>query len=149
MGYKTELQSNNADLQTILNKVNALPEAGSGGGGESGGGGIEYEIVTIPANISGGQCTVHYSLSRVTGAYGGCSEAWETYTTEGLLIGVKNNSLYFIEGLMASNKTAYMDTADEYITYSNGTMSFFFIYDNPNSIDVLLINDPSAEAISS
>lgn len=35
MGYKTELQSNNVDLQTILNKVNALPEAGGGGGGGS------------------------------------------------------------------------------------------------------------------
>ena len=32
MGFKTELQSNNIDLQTILNKVNALPEAGGGGG---------------------------------------------------------------------------------------------------------------------
>lgn len=30
MSYKTELQSNNADLQAILAKVNALPEAGSG-----------------------------------------------------------------------------------------------------------------------
>jgi hypothetical protein len=30
MSYKTELQSNNADLQSILAKVNALPEAGSG-----------------------------------------------------------------------------------------------------------------------
>ena len=31
MNYNTEIQSNNVDLQTILNKVNALPEAGSGG----------------------------------------------------------------------------------------------------------------------
>lgn len=30
MSYKAELQSNNADLQQILDAVNALPEAGSG-----------------------------------------------------------------------------------------------------------------------
>ena len=34
MDYKIELQSNNADLQGILDRVNALPEAsGSSGGG--------------------------------------------------------------------------------------------------------------------
>ena len=32
MSYKTELQSNNLDLQAILNTVNNLPEAGGGGG---------------------------------------------------------------------------------------------------------------------
>ena len=32
MNYKTELQSNNADLAAILDAVNALPDAGSGGG---------------------------------------------------------------------------------------------------------------------
>lgn len=30
MSYKTELQGNNTDLQTILDKVNALPDAGGG-----------------------------------------------------------------------------------------------------------------------
>lgn len=32
MSYKTELQSNNLDLQTILNTVNNLPDAEGGGG---------------------------------------------------------------------------------------------------------------------
>jgi hypothetical protein len=31
VSYNTELQSNNADLQEILNKINSLPEVGSGG----------------------------------------------------------------------------------------------------------------------
>ena len=31
MSYKSELQSNNVDLQSILNTVNSLPEAGNGG----------------------------------------------------------------------------------------------------------------------
>lgn len=49
MGYKTELQSNNADLQTILNKVNALPEAGGGGGGGS----ATVEILPITVTNNG------------------------------------------------------------------------------------------------
>lgn len=32
MSQKTELQSNNTDLQAILATINALPEAGGGGG---------------------------------------------------------------------------------------------------------------------
>lgn len=31
MSYNTDLQSNNTDLQAILDTINALPEAGSGG----------------------------------------------------------------------------------------------------------------------
>ena len=31
MGFKTDLQSNNTDLQTILDAINELPEAGEGG----------------------------------------------------------------------------------------------------------------------
>jgi hypothetical protein len=34
MSYKTDLQSNNVDLQNILNTINSLPDAGSGGGGD-------------------------------------------------------------------------------------------------------------------
>lgn len=33
MSYNTDLQNNNADLREILNAVNVLPEAGTGGGG--------------------------------------------------------------------------------------------------------------------
>lgn len=36
MSYNSELQSNNADLQAILDAVNELPEAGSGGSGADG-----------------------------------------------------------------------------------------------------------------
>ena len=50
MGFKTELQSNNVDLQSILNKINALPEAGSGGGGSSGDAGT-IETCTVVVNV--------------------------------------------------------------------------------------------------
>lgn len=36
MGFKTDLQSNNTDLQTILDAINELPEAGEGGTDTSG-----------------------------------------------------------------------------------------------------------------
>lgn len=34
MSHKTDLQSNNVDLQSILATINALPEAGGGGGAD-------------------------------------------------------------------------------------------------------------------
>lgn len=43
MSYNTELQSNNTDLQTILNTINNLPEAGSGG--------IKSSDVTVTQNM--------------------------------------------------------------------------------------------------
>ena len=33
MSNKTRLQTNNTNLQSLINKANALPDAGSGGGG--------------------------------------------------------------------------------------------------------------------
>ena len=43
MSYNTELQSNNTDLQAILDTVNALPEAGGSGGGNNSG---EWILIT-------------------------------------------------------------------------------------------------------
>lgn len=57
MGYKTELQSNNADLQTILNKVNALPEAGGGGGGGS------VETCTVVLKTTAGASSSYYPVN--------------------------------------------------------------------------------------
>ncbi len=45
MSQKTDLQSNNVDLQSILATINALPEAG-------GGGGAEIETCTVRLNVS-------------------------------------------------------------------------------------------------
>lgn len=47
MSYKEEFASNNTDLQSILDMVNALPDAG---------GGVEYEVlITVTLTDSGGQ----------------------------------------------------------------------------------------------
>lgn len=46
MSYKSDLQQNNTDLQAILADVNALPDAGSGGGGA-------IETCTVKINSQG------------------------------------------------------------------------------------------------
>lgn len=47
MSNKTRLQTNNTNLQELINKANALPDAGSGG---SGGGSVEMCTLTIYAD---------------------------------------------------------------------------------------------------
>ena len=47
MSNKSRLQTNNTNLQALINKANALPDAGSGDGGGSSGGGIESCTITI------------------------------------------------------------------------------------------------------
>lgn len=46
MSNKTRLQTNNTNLQTLINKANSLPEAGGSGGGGS----VEMCTVTIVVN---------------------------------------------------------------------------------------------------
>ena len=57
MAYDTDLQSNNAELQEILNTINALPEAGSGG---SGGGSLDTCTLKIIDNLGYGSVSVSY-----------------------------------------------------------------------------------------
>lgn len=116
------------------------------GSGGSGSGGIQYEVVTIPSGVD--ILNIPYSLPRVTAAYGGIS-GLESFTTEGAVLGVLNNAFCYIDGMSAGFGGAiYVDTSTSYITYSNGIMSGYLSYTTLNSIDVILINDPSAEAIS-
>lgn len=46
MSNKTRLQTNNMNLQALIDKANALPDAGSGGGGN-----IETCTVTLTADV--------------------------------------------------------------------------------------------------
>ena len=59
MSYKSDLQQNNTDLQAILADVNALPDAGSGGGG------VET-------------CTVHYRFGNDANRHGQTLEFFVT-----------------------------------------------------------------------
>lgn len=59
MSFKTDLQSNNTDLQAILDTINALPEAGSGGSEETYTGDISYDDMTM-----NGQVDAYYTNSN-------------------------------------------------------------------------------------
>ncbi len=89
MSYKSEFQSNNTDLQRLIDKANALPVAENldseisqqdslieqiaaalvGKAGGSAAAGVEYEIVNIPKGST--SKTYSHSLSRVTNVFGG------------------------------------------------------------------------------
>lgn len=73
MSYNTELQSNNAELQEILNQVNELPEAGSGGSGEDGFSPIanvtqtdEGAVITITDKTGASTATVNHGKDGYT-----------------------------------------------------------------------------------
>ena len=66
MSNKSRLQTNNTNLQALINKANALPEAGSGGGGSAEGCVLELladapmgeDLITIYSVDPEGQITV-------------------------------------------------------------------------------------------
>lgn len=79
MTYNTDLQSNNVELQEILDAVNDLPEAG--GGGSSGGGTVDtctinvidnlgYNTVCVVATIlnENGEVEIHNPLGNSEGS---------------------------------------------------------------------------------
>lgn len=65
MSYKTELQSNNADLLEILNQINAMPEGGGGSGG-SGGLSFECHAGTIPGIDNNAKSTLALQTNMFT-----------------------------------------------------------------------------------
>jgi hypothetical protein len=82
MSYNSELQSNNADLQSILNKVNSLPDANGSGGiflPELG------DTAAQPTDIAAGKVLYDDEGNPVTGTL---SEA-----TEGILINSKSDEV--------------------------------------------------------
>lgn len=62
MDYKTELQSNNTDLQALIAKANALPDAGSGGTG-----GANIETCTI--RLLAGPTIIAQTMQVIASAY--------------------------------------------------------------------------------
>lgn len=115
--------------------------AGDGSGSSSG---VEYEIVTIPA----GTGKVTYSLPRITAAYGATPDSIMEFEGTGGLLSLRNNSLIYIDLLEKNSLRGYrMETSSYPIYYSNGVIGVEGL-NRPNSIEAILINDPSATAIS-
>lgn len=63
MSNKTRLQTNNTNLQALIDKANALPDAGSSGGGE-----INVDTCTLKF-IGAGPCNIVYMTSDDTGVH--------------------------------------------------------------------------------
>ena len=88
MSNKSRLQTNNINLQELINKANALPDAGSGGsGGGTSGGTVSVTIYNQSANpvyywdANGAMCEVaSYSTQTVNALNGVVFYAQETYT---------------------------------------------------------------------
>lgn len=80
MSQKTDLQSNNTDLQAILNTINNLPEAGSGGSGN-----IETCTVVIQKDANVGSISDGYFnvAFQYLAADGSIKEGMYVYVTDG------------------------------------------------------------------
>lgn len=137
----SQLTTNTATIDELITIANNLPDAGG-----SSEGGIQYEIVTIPSGVD--FINITYSLPRVTGAYGSANYL-EDFHSEGAVLGIFNNNFNHISHLSYSayGNVVNVETGSDYITYSNGVMSAYLSYTTLNSIQVMLINDPSCEAL--
>jgi hypothetical protein len=122
-------------------------EGKAASGGSSGGVSVEYEIVTIPA----GSTSVNYSLPRVTAAYGSISgDAVQELAAYNGWLCVRNNLIYYIGYIDEGPNGDYLvGTDNTTITYSNGVMRINSGSPSMlNGLEVILVNDPSATAIS-
>ena len=131
-----QLTLNSTALDKLKAKVQTLPNTGESSGG------VEYEIITIPA----GATTVSYSLPRVTAAYGTINEYLLEYKGTGGFLSIRNDILYYIN-YISGNSPVRIETSSILIRYENGVMKIDGP-GGPNDMEVILVNDPSAPAIS-
>lgn len=135
-----ELATYGAHIEELGETIDSLPSAGGGGGG------IEYEIITIPA----WETSATYTLSRVTQAIGG-AECGGVYDI-GTMISLYNDTYYkvsdvYIEDTPEGEMREY-HTEVGILRFSNGEI----IWNNDTilaaTFHIVLINDPTANAIS-
>ena len=128
MSFKTDLQSNNIDLQTILTMVNELPESGSGGSG-----GINTNTCNVTVNITYGSSDWH--LYYVAGLDDNGNYIYNNITTK--------NGSYTIhplcESLIFTDLIGILSATDGVVLYGSGSGTSI-IYKNsstPNANVVL------------
>ena len=134
MSFKTDLQSNNTDLQAILDTINALPEAGSSGGGS-----VETCTVTITSSTYIEYlCATVATTEGISGCLynsGGIGDV-VTYTIENVLcnsyIGILSRVALPVFNI--SGGATVVEFASGFITFKAppeaGANSTITIYDN-------------------
>ena len=131
--------------------VDELMAALQGKSVPGGGGGVEYEVVTIPA----GATSATYALPRVTHAYGSREPADLTYNSktsdEQIIFSIHGTRVIYLDDVDGhpANPNAYaiMELLCDLVEYNAGTITWWNgVIDTP--LTLLLVNDPSADAIS-
>lgn len=129
MGYKTELQSNNADLQTILNKVNALPEAGGGGGGS-------VETCTVTISGSSSSCYPRYVAYTSVDSNGEVIGANQTVSTSSVTVTCVKGSTLAVK-FKSVELTANINVTNASLLFGNNPTEVFKLNDNATTASII------------
>lgn len=140
-----EVDSQDALVEQL---ISAMQGKSVPGGDASGG--IQYEIITIPA----GATSATYTLPRVTHAYGSREPVKMTYKSESNLqpiFSIRGTDVIYVDDIwgitVGGEDLVRMDILCGYVRYDSGTITLYDGYvDVP--LTLLLVNDPSAPAIS-
>lgn len=147
-GTQTIKGDANLVADNIKSGVSIFGVAGNYEGSGGGSGGIQHEVVTIPA----GSNSVAYTLPRVTHAVGSANLELETVTSrnyENFVSGIRNNDAYCASDFAGGIMMCSIDFNSTPVTYSNGTLTIPMVSDGVMfDVMVLLVNDPDAPAIS-
>jgi len=123
MSYNTELQSNNSDLQAILDTINALPEAGESG------------IETCTVTITGSAAATHFYVKKIDNE----TARVATFGDDTTLTDVACGSMMTIRGAYLEHKVDNEECDTSY------TAGLFCVYFPPSvsgkTINVTLVED--------
>lgn len=137
--YTTKLTS----LETAITALETeLQGKASGGSGGSSDGGIQYEIITIPA----GATSATYTLPRLTSVYGSVRGLFEVSSRDnnyGAILSVCDNLFYYISILTASGSMADVQIDSARIYYQDGNITWDSGGVVINPVELILINDPN------
>lgn len=137
---KAQISSSTLIAENIKKDVSILGVTGTYEG--SGGGGIEYEIITIPA----GAASATYSLKRVTNAIGSISKSYDETDARGM-INIVDTMAQLVAPLGGGYNRAEIYYDRDQIYYDKGTIHWSFNETPIDDITLILVNDPSKDVL--
>lgn len=140
----SNLKAENIKSGTSIFGVTGTYEGTGASGGASG---VEYEIITIYA----GATSATYTLPRVTNAYGSITSFFDVNTDDewyGSVVSVDDNMMHFVYLLESTPIGAEFATDSAQIYYNRGTITWDDSLIISDDINVLLVNDPSKDVLS-